>query len=108
MANIFLYGALGYSTMDSGDTIKANQVRACELDYACARVITLLSGDVIVDGFSFTSGLSVSQPLLLATYRNLQSAFLNSAQTTFRTLQTIAVRVDADVTQYRDTAPSIF
>ena len=108
MANIFLYGALGYEVMDSTDLIMSYQVNACELDYAIARVITLLSGDVIVDGFTWTAGITVQQPLLLATYRNLQSAFLSAAQMQFRTLQKIQVSAEGPGITYRTTAPSVF
>lgn len=108
LANIYLYGVLGTSIMDSQDTITSFHVRTCELDLSCMRVITLLSGDVIIDGFGWTAGITISQPLILATYRNLQNEFKESAQLHLRILQPISISVEGPVSNYRDTAPSMF
>ena len=109
LANIFLYGSLGTSVMDSTDTITSYHVRACELDYSIMRTLCLLSGDVIVDGFNFTmGGVTIQQPLVLATYRNLILEFKESAISHFRAIQPIAVSAETDQPSYRETTPSIF
>ncbi len=107
-ANYYLYGVLGQSLMDSTDTITFYHVKTCELDYSCMRLIALLSGDVIVDGFNWTAGLTVQQPALLPTYRMLLEQFKLSAQSHLRALQPIQVHADSDQPTYRDTAPSMF
>lgn len=108
LANIYLYGILGSEVMDSTSQITYYHVRACELDYSCLRVLTLLSGDVITDGFSFTAGVTIQQPLLLATYRNLQMGFRDSAIAHLKSIQPLHVAMEADATSFSSTAPSMF
>lgn len=108
LANYFLWNTLGESVMTSTDSATYYHVRTCELDYSAMRVLTVLSGDVITDGFEFTMGITVRQPLLMAAYRNLIDQFKESAQMHLKALMPIALRVDSDVTTYRETAPSIF
>ncbi len=108
MANLYLHNILGDSTLNSTDETIAYHVRACELDYSAMRVITLLSGDVIVDGFNWSFGGSVQQPALLPTYRMLIQEFKESAQLHLRAIQPISVYADSDSGGYRDTAPSYF
>jgi hypothetical protein len=108
LANYYLYGILGLSIMQSTDPITSNHVRTCELDYSCMRLITLLSGDVIVDGFNWTAGVTVQQPQLLSTYRNLIEQFKESAQLHLRAIQPIQVSAEGPTTTWSDTAPSYF
>ena len=108
MANIYLHNILGDSTINSTDTSTMYHVRACELDYSAMRVITLLSGDVIVDGFNWAAGVSVQQPNLLATFRMLVAEFKESAQLHLRAVQPLFVTAESDSGGYRDTAPSYF
>jgi hypothetical protein len=108
LSNYFLFGILGDTVMNSTDDITSYHVRTCELDYSAMRVLVLLSGDVISDGFNFSAGISVQQPLLLATYRNLISEFKESAQMHLRAIQPLYVSAESDTTVYRDTAPSYF
>jgi hypothetical protein len=108
LANYYLYGILGTDVMDSVDTITFYHVKTCELDYSCMRLLCLLSGDVIVDGFYITAGITIQQPSLLSTYRLLISEFKESAQLHLRAIQPIAVSGESDTTTYRETAPSYF
>ena len=108
LANYYITGLLGESKMAATDNTTFYHLRTAELDYSCMRVLTLLSGDVIVDGFSFTAGATVQQPLLLATFRNLIQDFRDAAMLHLRILQPIAVSAESDVSTYHDTAPSVF
>lgn len=108
-ANYFLMGILGETDMNYPiNDVLGYHIKTAELDYSCMRLLVLLSGDVIVDGFNFTAGLTVQQPLLLATFRNLISEFKESAQNHLRAIQKIAVTAETDQPTYRDTAPSYF
>ena len=108
LANYYLYGVLGKTVMDSTDDITSYHIRTCELDYSCMRLLVLLSGDVITDGFSVTMGATLQQPLLLATYRQLIADFKEAAQIHLRILQPLAVTAESDVPTQRDTSPSYF
>jgi len=108
LSNYFLFGILGDTVMNSTDDITSYHVRTCELDYSAMRVLVLLSGDVISDGFNFSAGISVQQPLLLATYRNLISEFKESAQMHLRAIQPLFVTAESDTVKYQDVAPSYF
>ncbi len=108
LSNYFLFGVLGDSVMNSTDDITSYHVRTCELDYSAMRVLVLLSGDVISDGFEFTAGVAVRQPHLMNIYRNLISEFKSSAQMHLKILQPLFVSEDSDVPVYKDTAPSVF
>ena len=108
LANYFLYGILGASLMNTTDEVAAYHVKTCELDYSCMRLLTVLSGDVIVDGFNWTAGITVQQPALLPTFRMLIEEFKASAILHLRALQPIAVSSEGPTTTYRGTAPSMF
>ena len=106
-ANIYMYSILGEDIMDSTDVITSNHVWLCQLDLSCAYLLTVLTGDVITNGMSLSAGLTIQQPLLLASYRTLQEAFMTSAQLHMRLLQPLFVTEESDVTNYRTTSPSV-
>jgi hypothetical protein len=108
LANYYLFGILGSTIMQSTDAIVSNHVRTCELDYSCMRVITLLSGDVIVEGFNWTAGITVQQPHLLGIFRNLISMYKEAAQLELRAIQPIQVSAEGPTTVWSDTTPSYF
>lgn len=108
LANYFMFGVLGDSLMNSSNEITSYHVRTCLLDYSCMRLLTLLSGDIITDGFNFTAGVTVQQPALLPTFRMLIEQFKESAKLHLRIVQPIQVSMDSDQPVYRDTAPSMF
>lgn len=108
IANYFLNGVLGSTLMDATDDVTFYHVKTCELDYSCMRLLTLLSGDVIVDGFNWTAGVTVQQPALLPTYRMLIEQFKQAAQLHLKAIQPIQVHADSDQPSYGDTAPSMF
>jgi len=103
-----MFGILGETVMTTTDEITSYHVRTCLLDYSCMRTLILLSGDVIVDGFNWSAGVSVQQPHILNTYRLLIQSFRESAQLHLRAIQPIQVSMDSDTTAYKDTAPSYF
>lgn len=108
LANYYLFGVLGDSVMNSSNEITDYHVRTCLLDYSCMRLLTLLSGDVITEGFNFSAGITVQQPALLPTYRMLIEQFKQSAQLHLRAIQPLHVASETDQPTYRDTAPSYF
>ncbi len=108
LASYYLTGILGETKMAASDNATYYHLRTAELDYASMRVLTLLSGDVIVDGYSITAGITIQNPLLLATFRNLIQEFKEASQLHLRILQPIAVSMNSDIPTYRDTAPSYF
>ena len=107
LSNYYLYGVLGLTKMDDTTDRTYYHVRTCELDYSCMRVLIVLSGGVLVDGFSWSAGVSVQQPHMLNTYRNLIEQFKASAQLHLRSIQDIAVSEEADQPNYGSTATSI-
>jgi len=109
LANYSLTGILGTSKMDDPDEVTFYHVRTALLDLACMRVITLLSGDVIVDGFNVTVGpTTIQQPSLLSTYRMLIQEFKEQALMHIRHIQPIAVVGEFEQPDYRETAPSYY
>ena len=108
LSNYYLFGILGETVMTSTNEITSYHVRTCLLDYSCMRTLILLSGDVLVDGFSWSAGISVQQPHMLNTYRSLISEFKESAQLHLRAIQPLFVAEESDTTAYRDAAPSMF
>ena len=107
LSNYWLYGVLGTSKMDATDDRTYYHVRTCQLDYACMRVLLVLSGGVIVDGFSWNVGPSIQQPHLLNTYKNLIEQFKESAQLHLRAIQDIAVSEETDQPHYGNTATNV-
>ena len=107
MSNDYLYGTLGLTKMDSTDEVISNHIKTAELDYACMRVLVLLSGGVVTEGFSWAAGISVQQPQMLSTYKNLIEEFKFLAQNHLRAVQEIAVTAEADQPSYGKTSPSV-
>lgn len=108
LANYYLFGVLGDSVMNSSNEITSYHVRTCLLDYSCMRLLTVLSGDIIVEGFNWTAGVTVQQPALLPTYRMLIEQFKQTAQLHLRAIQPISVVEETSQPSYGETAPSFF
>ena len=106
-ANNYLYDILGISVMDSTVEITSNHIKTCELLYSCMRVLVLLSGGVIVEGFNWSSGISVQQPAMLPTYKNLIQEFKFAAENHLRALQSLAVHEFSDIPSVGRTSPSV-
>ena len=107
LANYYLYGALGISTMTSTDQVTMLHVRACELAYSCMRVLVVLSGGVITDGFNFSAGISLQQPNVLLAWKNLIANFKDMAELHFRIIQPIGLLQDADSLCIGSPAPPV-
>ena len=106
-ANNYLYDILGVSVMDSTVEITSNHVKTCELLYSCMRVLVLLSGGVIVEGFNWSVGISIQQPAMLPTYKGLILEFKEAAQTHLRAIQPLAVHEFSDIPSTGKTSPSV-
>ena len=106
-ANNYLYDILGTTVMDSTVEITANHVKTCELLYSCMRVLVLLSGGVITEGFNWAMGASIQQPSMLGTYRNLILEFKEAAQNHLRAIQPLAVHEFSDIPSTGKTSPSV-
>ena len=106
-ANNYLYDILGISVMDSTVEITANHVKTCELLYSCMRVLVLLSGAVITEGFNWSMGASIQQPSMLGTYKNLIAEFKVAAENHLRAIQPIAVHEFSDIPSVGKTQPSV-
>ena len=107
-ANNYLYDILGISVMDSTVEITTNHVKTCELLYSCMRVLVLLSGGVITEGFNYSMGASIQQPSMLGAYKNLIAEFKTAAENHLRAIQPLAVHEYSDEPSYGKTAPSVF
>lgn len=108
LANYYLYGILGETMMDTSDTVLSFHIRTCELDYACMRVLTNLSGGVITDGFSWATGpIRVTTSPMLQTYTNLINQFKESAQLHLKAIQPMHFFEEADVPVTGKTATSV-
>lgn len=106
IANYFMYGILGSSKMASGDEVILYHIKTAQLDYACMRLLVLLTGGVITDGFNWSAGVSVQQPQLLETYRELINQFKESAQRHIQAVQPCALAEDWEEYSWDTTAPS--
>lgn len=107
IANYYLYGRLGKVKMDSTDEVISYHIKTCELEYSCMRVLVLLSGGVITEGFNWSAGVSVQQPQMLAAYKNLIEEFKNSALGHISEIQPIAVGAEWEVPDWKSTSPSV-
>ena len=107
MANNFLYGVLGISVMDSTDEITSNHVNTCELAYSVMRVLVVLSGGVITEGFNWSMGASIQQPSMLGTYKNLIAEFKIASENHLRAIQPLAVSAESDIPSVGKTATSV-
>jgi hypothetical protein len=109
LANYYLIGVLGEAKINETTPVAYYHVRTALLDLSCMRVITLLSGDVIVDGFNVTLGpTTIQQPSLLSTYRMLIEQFKEQVRLHIRAIQPIAVSAESDEPIYRETAQSYY
>ena len=106
-ANNYLYDILGISVMDSTTEITSNHVKTCELLYSCMRVLVLMSGAVITEGFNWAAGISVQQPAMLPTFKNLIQEFKLAAENHLRALQPLAVHEFSDIPSTGKTSPSV-
>lgn len=107
LANYWMYGSLGKEVMDSQDQTTYFHVKACQLAYSCLRTLVVLSGGVITDGFNFTAGITVQQPSMLSSYKNMISEFKELAELHFRALTPIGYSMDCDPMELHDTPPSM-
>ena len=107
LANYWMYGILGKTVMESTDEITSYHVNTCQLDYSCMRVLIILSGGVITEGFNWNAGINVSQPAMLPTYKNLIQEFSFVAQNHLRAIQPLAVSAESDIPAVGKTATSV-
>ena len=103
----YLRGLLGNTVMDDTETVKARRIKELELLYTCFRTLVLLSGGVIVEGFTWDAGVRVSSPAMLPAYQNLIESFRVAAWDIFKTLQTFVLSEDADQPYYHKTSQSV-
>ena len=82
--------------MNSTDSLTFYRVKNCELAYSCMRVLVVLSGGVITDGFNWTAGVTVQQPQMLGAYRSLITQFKEQGELYLRTMQPIGFVVETD------------
>ena len=106
-SNNYLYDILGTTVMDSTVEITLNHVKTCELLYSCMRVLVLLSGGVIVEGFNWSAGVSIQQPAMLPTFKNLIQELKIAAENHLRAIQPIAVHEFSVIPQFSKTSPSV-
>ena len=107
LSNYYLYGILGISTMTSTDQVTQFHVMACELSYSAMRVLVLLSGGVITDGFNFSAGISLQQPNVLLSWKNLIMSFKDMAELHLKAIMPMGVMQDADALCINKTSPSM-
>jgi len=106
-SSTYLRGLLGDGVMDATDAVKARRVKELELLYTCFRTLVLLSGGVIVEGFTWRAGVQVSSPYMLPAYQGLIEGFRVAAWDLFKSLQTFVLSEDADQPTYHKTSPSV-
>lgn len=107
LANIWLWATVGQQIMQATDTVTMAQIYAASVDYSCMRLLVVMSGDIIVDGFDIQAGVQVKQPHLYNAYRNLIEQFKSSAQLHLKALMPSEIHADSDIPVYQDTAPSV-
>jgi hypothetical protein len=98
---------VGDDVMDSSDSNTVREIKFAEIDYACFRTLVLLAGGVIVEGFNWTAGVTVSQPYMLPAYRSLIDEFKTTAQNHIRALQKLFIMKDFEMPSIGETAHSI-
>lgn len=107
IANYYLTGILGSTKMAATDEVTMYHIKTAELDYACFRLLVVLSGGVITEGFNWTAGLTVQQPAMLPTYKHLIEQFKESALGHLDKLQPIAIHGEWNVPDWDTTSPSV-
>lgn len=106
ISNYWMYGLLGKTIMDSNDEVTKYHVKTCQLDHSCLRLLILLSGGVVTDGFDWSAGPSVKQNQMLPAYKNLIQQFKESTQLHLHALQPCAISGEWSVPSWSGTAPS--
>lgn len=106
-SDTYLRNLLGDGVMDTTDSNKSRLVKEAELLYSCFRTLVLLSGGVIVSGFSWKAGVSVDMGQMLPAYRNLIEGFKTEAQKIVKSLQDVYYKYDWATPTWSETAPAV-
>lgn len=105
LANYDLYNMLGSSVMDSTDEVISSSVKSIELDMSCVRLLTVLSGNLITDGYSFKAGVEYNANRIVEGYGNLIKLYTDQALNKLKTLQSIAVIGETEEPVYDSPSP---
>ena len=107
LANYFIYDILGSTKMAATDDATHYHIKTALVDYSCMRVLVVLMGGVVTEGFEWSAGVSIRQPHILSTYINLINQFKEAAQLHLRAIQPICVSDEWTVPSVGKTAPSV-
>ena len=107
LANYYMYNMLGKSTMDSTDEVTSYIVKTAQLEYSCFRLLVVLSGGVIIDGFNWEAGVKVENPKMLEAYKNLTDGFKSSYILLISQIQPIAIIEETEMPIWHYTTRSI-
>jgi len=106
LANYYMYNMLGKTLMDDTTDITSSIIKTAQLEYSCFRLLVLLSGGVIIDGFNWEAGVKVENPKMLEAYKNLIEGFKSSYMLLINQIQPMVFTDDWDVPVWKDTATS--
>ena len=103
---LFLRNSLGDSTWYSTTTQVSGSVQQLIRNYLSFRVLAVLSGDVITEGFKYRSGQPIERPQLLPVIKNIKEGYEQAAIIDLMRLQPMILVSSQDQPSYRNTAPS--
>jgi hypothetical protein len=103
---LFLRNSLGDSIWYSTTEQVSGSIQQLIRNYLSFRILAVLSGNVITDGFKYRSGQPIERPQLLPIIKNMMEAYETQAIIDLMRLQPSALVVDQDQPSYRNTAPS--
>jgi hypothetical protein len=107
-SDVYLRNVCGESIWDSTGADTTNNVKYCELNYACFKALVALSGGVIVDGFNWATGpIRVDTNVMLPAWKNLIEEFKQSSMNFLKNIQTFSLHYETDAPVIGETATAV-
>lgn len=103
----YLQNILGNSIWNTTTDYKSGSVRQLIRNYLSFRILVVLSGGIITEGFLYRSGQPIERPQLNTTINSMIEAFRVSSLNELAQLQDIAVMVNMDQPNYGRTPPPV-
>ena len=103
----YLHNILGNSVWDATTDYTSGSLRQLIRNYISFRILVVLTGGIITEGFLYRTGMPIERPQLLSTLTSMIESFKIASEGELMKLQTIVVFANMDQPAYGKTAPPV-
>jgi len=103
----YLHNILGDTRWNATTDYTSGSLRQLIRNYVSFRVLVVLTGGIITEGFLYRTGMPIERPQLLSTLTSMIESFKSASEGELMKLQDIVVYAEADQPAYGKTAPPV-